>query len=87
MQVLGIGQRFVHFATKLFFIREELEKIKNNSNLIVMFTDAYDVIVHQNPKTIISRFKDLNANVVFGAEYFCNPDKKVNIVLGKVYSY
>ena len=52
-----------------------------------MFTDAYDVIVHQNPKTIISRFKDLNANVVFGAEYFCNPDKKVNMVLGKIDSY
>ena len=49
-----------------------------------MFTDAYDVIIHQKPATIIRRFKKFNANVVFGAEHFCNPDKKVCTFEGRM---
>ena len=57
-------------------LRDCLEKWKNEENLIVMFTDAYDVIIYENLKQIVKKFKKFDARVVFGAEYFCNPDSK-----------
>lgn len=55
-------------------MRDELQKWKNVKDLIVMFTDSYDVILYENPKEIVKKFKRFNARVVFGAEYLCNPD-------------
>ena len=41
-----------------------------------MFTDAYDVKIFKNESTILETFKEFKANVVFGAEFFCNPNRK-----------
>ena len=41
-----------------------------------MFTDAYDVLIYENANDIIEKFKAFNANVVFGAETYCNPDRQ-----------
>ena len=61
-------------ASKVFMMRDELQRWKDEKELIVMFTDAYDVILYERPREIVRKFKRLNASVVFGAEYFCNPD-------------
>lgn len=57
-------------------MRDELKKIKDEKDLIVMFTDSYDVHVFETASQIVKKFKKMNARVLFGAEYFCSPDKK-----------
>lgn len=39
-----------------------------------MFVDSYDVILDGDEKSILERFHNLNAKVVFSAEGFCWPD-------------
>lgn len=76
-QVLGKGKRYAYHGTKLFLLRQELEKVKHRNDIIAMFTDAYDVILFGNTATILNTFRSFNANVVFGAEHFCFPEKSL----------
>ena len=57
-------------------MRDELAKWKDEKNLIVMFTDSYDVHLFEGASKIVKKFRKFNAKVVFGAEYFCSPDKR-----------
>ena len=57
-------------------MRDELAKFKNEKDLVVMFTDSYDVHLFQTASQIVKKFKSMNTKVLFGAEYFCSPDKK-----------
>ena len=50
-----------------------LEDFKDRDDLIIMFTDAYDILFYKNKSEIISLFMEFNANVVFGAEEFLTP--------------
>ena len=73
--MLGIGERYEYHGSKLPLVKHELEMVKNRQDILVMFTDAYDVITFGNSTKIIDIFQSFEANVVFGAEYFCFPDK------------
>ena len=70
-----MGKPYVHYASKLFFIMAYLKELKNREDLLIMFTDAYDVLIYQDSKVIKDLFTQFNARVVFSAEYICNPDK------------
>jgi hypothetical protein len=52
---------------------------ENGEDTLIMFTDAYDVILNGNAETIAQRFlQEFPKNrVVFGAEPFCWPDKSL----------
>lgn len=58
-----------------------LQKLKAEASedTLVMFTDAYDVILNGNAETITQRFlQEFPKNkVVFGAEPYCWPDKSL----------
>ena len=76
-----MGKSYEYYGSKLILLKEELTRIKCSvSNPIVMFTDSFDVLILDNPSSIIKTFKGFEANIVFGAEYFLNPDKSI---LGK----
>lgn len=44
---------------------------------IVMFVDGYDVIINDNMTTILERYNDMGADIVFAAEKTCWPDKSI----------
>ena len=73
--VLGKGHRYKYHGSKLPWIKKELQKVKDQENLIIMFTDAYDVLIYDDASNIVEAFKKFDANVVFGTEYFCTPDQ------------
>ena len=58
-------------------LKDAIEKIKDEKDLIVFFTDSYDVILYQTASQIVKKFKKFNARVVFGAEYFCAPNERM----------
>ena len=58
-------------------MKEYLEKVANLENMIVMFTDSYDVLLYNNQASIVRIFKEFSANVIFGAEYLLFPEKDI----------
>jgi hypothetical protein len=50
-----------------------------DENTLVLFTDAYDVILNADPETVTRRFLDEfpKSRLLFGAEPFCWPDKSL----------
>lgn len=62
---------------KVNLLIKELEKYKSNSNLIVMFTDSYDVIITAGAQEILKKFHKFKTKVLFSAEGFCWPDESL----------
>ena len=72
-KILGKGEKYVGYGSKLFMIRDYLEDFKDRDDQIVMFTDAYDILFYKNKSEIFGLFMEFNANIVFGAEEFLTP--------------
>ncbi|KAG2387483.1 hypothetical protein C9374_001815 [Naegleria lovaniensis] len=72
--ILGYGMEKFTLSQKIDIIFEALEKVKN-PNAILMFLDAYDVVVLQHAEAIISKFVNhfSNYSIVFNAEMNCHP--------------
>ena len=81
-KVIGMGEEWLGGdmaypggGHKINLLKKEIEALtEDNDNLVLMFTDAYDVLVLADEQTILSRFKELDARVVFSAEPYCWPD-------------
>jgi len=67
MTSIGGGQ-------KVIMLRKELEAHKHDKEMIIMFTDAYDVLFNADQEKILETFLQFDARVVFSAEGFCWPD-------------
>ncbi len=59
---------------KVNLLKKDMEEYKDRDDLIVMFTDSYDVVLLEEPEVILDKFSKFEARVVFGAEGFCWPD-------------
>ncbi|XP_060580073.1 procollagen-lysine,2-oxoglutarate 5-dioxygenase-like, partial [Ruditapes philippinarum] len=62
---------------KINILKEELSQYKDRSDLILMFTDSYDVVVTAGASEILEKFNKFDARVVFSAEGFCWPDRSL----------
>ena len=64
-------------SKNIILFKAEMETYKDREDLIIMFTDSYDVVLLAEPETILAEFYKMKANVVFGAEPFCWPDSSL----------
>ncbi|XP_031829351.1 procollagen lysyl hydroxylase isoform X1 [Nomia melanderi] len=62
---------------KVNYLKEALQKYQNDKEKIVIFTDSYDVIFLSGLEEIVSKFKSMNARILFAAEGSCWPDKSL----------
>ncbi|XP_016987590.1 procollagen-lysine,2-oxoglutarate 5-dioxygenase [Drosophila rhopaloa] len=62
---------------KLNLLREAIEPYKNDPEIIILFTDSYDVIITASLEEIAEKFKESGAKLLFSAEKFCWPDKSL----------
>ena len=58
LHVIGLGQKWEGFQTKLKLIQQTLESLSEDT--ICLFTDAYDSIIIGNEKEILERYYDFN---------------------------
>ena len=80
VELLGIGETWQGGVMadgpggghKVHYLRSRLRNIDDND--IIMFVDGYDVVINDDAESLISRFKQFGADVVFGAEPPCWPD-------------
>jgi len=63
---LGFGQKWTGFTMKYDLVKEYLNIL--NDNDIVVFTDAYDVLLLQDSDTIINKFKTFNKPIVISKD-------------------
>lgn len=59
---------------KIVLLRDALKRFKDDNDLIVLFTDSYDVVITAGSDDILTAFESFKADVVFSAESFCWPD-------------
>ncbi|XP_039269042.2 procollagen-lysine,2-oxoglutarate 5-dioxygenase 1-like [Styela clava] len=83
--VLGMNEKWlggdlvnsVGGGQKVLFLQEGLRKYKDSEDLVIMFTDSYDVILLGDTENILNKFFELNARMVFSAENTLWPDKSL----------
>ena len=78
MAVLGLGAPWRGLASKIDLLKEYLAEVPPTD--LVLFVDAYDVLLLADAKLMIKRFNTLKAPVVFSAEYTCAPDKGLSLL-------
>ncbi|XP_073435216.1 procollagen-lysine,2-oxoglutarate 5-dioxygenase 2 isoform X1 [Dendrobates tinctorius] len=62
---------------KVRLLKEALESITDQEDLILLFTDSYDVIFAGGPEELLRKFQQSNHKVVFAAEALVWPDKRL----------
>ncbi|KAI6647973.1 Procollagen-lysine,2-oxoglutarate 5-dioxygenase 3 [Oopsacas minuta] len=70
----GDVARFAGGGHKVNILKEKLEEWRDEPNTVIMFTDAYDVILTANAETILKKFLEFECKLVFAAEPFLWPD-------------
>lgn len=73
----GDIEHFPGGGHKLNLLRKEIELLKNETDLVVMFSDSYDVVFSATPAEILKKFLAFEARVVISAEGFIWPDKSL----------
>ena len=63
---LGLGMKWTGFSMKYRLMREYLHSIPENE--IIVFVDAYDVIINDNEESIITKFTSFGTDIVFGTQ-------------------
>ncbi|XP_069831497.1 procollagen-lysine,2-oxoglutarate 5-dioxygenase 2 isoform X2 [Dendropsophus ebraccatus] len=62
---------------KVRLLKDALESITDQEDLVVLFTDSYDVIFAGGPEELLKKFQQSNNKVVFAAEALIWPDKRL----------
>lgn len=60
---------------KINLVKQYLSGVDDGS--VVVFVDGYDVILNDDLATVVERYKDMDADVVFAAEKICWPDTSI----------
>ena len=63
---LGLGQKWSGFTMKINLIKEYLNSLPDND--VVVISDAYDVILLQDAKTILEKFYSFNKPIVISRD-------------------
>lgn len=72
LEVLGMGKPYYKNGTKYIYMREYLDTLKDND--IVLFVDAYDVLIVADKKIILEKFLAMETPFLMGSEKNCAPD-------------
>ena len=66
LDTLGMGQPWKGFTMKFRLFQEYLEN--QSSDEIIMFVDAYDVVILEDHDMIVNKFKSFHREIVFGTQ-------------------
>lgn len=91
-KILGLGQEWnggkaengvlttFGGGQKVNLLRMELKSWLTHKDIVVMFTDSYDVMLLANPVDILRKFREFQSPIVFSAEKTCwpEPEKEKN---------
>ncbi|XP_028923971.1 procollagen-lysine,2-oxoglutarate 5-dioxygenase 2 isoform X2 [Ornithorhynchus anatinus] len=73
----GEGMNSIGGGQKVRLLKEAMEEYADQEDLIVMFTECYDVIFAGGPEELLRKFQKINHKVVFAADGLLWPDKRL----------
>jgi hypothetical protein len=62
-----------NLLNKIFFVKSYIESGDVDMGAVVMFTDAYDVVIVEHASVILEKFHASGTDILFGAESFFYP--------------
>nr|XP_057916622.1 procollagen-lysine,2-oxoglutarate 5-dioxygenase 2 isoform X1 [Doryrhamphus excisus] len=85
VKVLGLGEpwkggdvgRSIGGGQKVRLLKEAMEGLADQEDLVVLFVDSYDLIFAGGPEEILRKFQQANHKVIFAAEGLIWPDKRL----------
>ncbi|XP_014892487.1 procollagen-lysine,2-oxoglutarate 5-dioxygenase 2 isoform X2 [Poecilia latipinna] len=85
VKVLGMGEmwkggdvgRSIGGGQKVRLLKEAMESLAAQEDLVVLFVDSYDLIFAGGPEEILKKFQQANHKVLFAAEGVIWPDKRL----------
>uniref|UniRef100_A0A2K6QKL5 PLOD1-3-like GT domain-containing protein n=1 Tax=Rhinopithecus roxellana TaxID=61622 RepID=A0A2K6QKL5_RHIRO len=84
IQALGLGEDWnVEKGTsagggqKVRLLKKALEKHADKEDLVILFTDSYDVLFASGPRELLKKFRQARSQVVFSAEELIYPDRRL----------
>ncbi|XP_077410030.1 procollagen-lysine,2-oxoglutarate 5-dioxygenase 2 isoform X2 [Vanacampus margaritifer] len=85
VKVLGMGEewkggdvgRSIGGGQKVRLLKEAMEGLADQEDLVVLFVDSYDLIFAGGPEEILRKFQQANHKVIFAAEGLIWPDKRL----------
>jgi len=76
LEIIGLGLPYSGNGTKLIRMTEYLKSLDDDD--IVMFVDAFDVIIVADKQTILEKFLNMNIPFLMSAEKNCYPERLLN---------
>ncbi|KAM6978085.1 procollagen-lysine,2-oxoglutarate 5-dioxygenase 2 isoform 2-T2 [Aplochiton taeniatus] len=85
VKVLGLGEEWkggdvghsIGGGQKVRLLKEAMESLADQEDLVVLSVDSYDLIFAGGPKEILRKFQQANHKVLFSAEGLIWPDKRL----------
>ncbi|KAM7390386.1 hypothetical protein PAMA_008516 [Pampus argenteus] len=85
VKVLGMGEawkggdvgRSIGGGQKVRLLKEAMESLTDQEDLVVLSVDSYDLIFAGGPEEILRKFQQANHKVLFAAEGLIWPDKRL----------
>jgi hypothetical protein len=71
LKILGLNKPYFSHSLKLFYVQEYLNTLADDD--ILMFVDAYDVLIISEKNTILKKFFQMKTPLLFAAEKNCWP--------------
>uniref|UniRef100_A0A8C2JB08 procollagen-lysine 5-dioxygenase n=1 Tax=Cyprinus carpio TaxID=7962 RepID=A0A8C2JB08_CYPCA len=85
VKVLGMGEewqggdvgRSIGGGQKVRLLKEAMDSLANQEDLVILFVDSYDLIFAGGPEEILRKFQQTNHKLVFAAEGIIWPDPRL----------
>ncbi|XP_072607279.1 procollagen-lysine,2-oxoglutarate 5-dioxygenase 1 isoform X1 [Vulpes vulpes] len=84
IQALGLGEDWTGEkgtsaggGLKVRLLKKALEKHADKEDLVILFTDSYDVVFASGPRELLKKFRQARGQVVFSAEELIYPDRRL----------
>uniref|UniRef100_A0A8C9L7G2 Procollagen-lysine,2-oxoglutarate 5-dioxygenase 1 n=1 Tax=Pavo cristatus TaxID=9049 RepID=A0A8C9L7G2_PAVCR len=85
IQVLGLDEEWkggderkpAGGGQKVRLLKSALKQHADKEDLVILFTESYDVLFASGPAELLKKFKQAKSKVVFSAENYIYPDRKL----------
>ncbi|XP_062901467.1 procollagen-lysine,2-oxoglutarate 5-dioxygenase 2 isoform X1 [Mobula hypostoma] len=85
VKVLGAGEEWrggniphsIGGGQKVRLLKKEMQNHADDDDLVILFTDGYDVLFAGGPEELLTKFQQFNHKVVFSADGYIWPDNRL----------
>ncbi|KAM3922698.1 procollagen-lysine,2-oxoglutarate 5-dioxygenase 1 [Leptodactylus fuscus] len=77
VKVLGREEEWHGDGQKVRLLKTALEQYVDNEDLVILFTESYDVVFASGPTELLKKFKQAKSKVLFSAETVAYPERRL----------